>query len=114
MTIETSEEHEHRPVPGSTIDARSGQHVALCTCGLRIFALTPGHIYGDWRPLVEEARSVVDPLGLERCALCSNAFGYDADEAATYRWRTTGHAGFVCRTCADEVPPLPDDPGGWT
>ena len=47
--------------------------------------------------------AVIDPLGLERCAVCSNAFSYDADEPATYRWRRTGHAGFVCRYCAETV-----------
>ena len=47
--------------------------------------------------------AVVDPLGLERCAVCSNAFSHDADEPATYRWRRTGHAGFVCRYCAETV-----------
>ena len=55
----------------------------------------------------------IDPLGLERCAVCSNAFSYDADEAATYRWRRSGHAGFVCRSCAGNVPTTDDDPDGW-
>ncbi len=50
-----------------------------------------------------EACGVIDPLGLERCAICENAFAYDADEQATYRWRRTGHRGFVCRYCAETV-----------
>jgi len=41
-----------------------------------------------------------DPLGLERCALCTNAFAYDADELATSRWQASGRRGFVCRWCA--------------
>lgn len=46
---------------------------------------------------------VDDPLGLERCAVCTNAFAYEADEAATYRWRRSGRSGFVCRWCAPEL-----------
>ena len=57
----------------------------------------------DHRPAPRAQTSVADPLGLERCAVCANAFGSDADEAATYRWRRLGLAGFVCRYCADEV-----------
>ncbi|HVC14458.1 MAG TPA: hypothetical protein VND62_06325 [Acidimicrobiales bacterium] len=60
------------------------------------------------------APAAVDPLGLERCALCANAFSYDADETATYRWRRTGRHGFVCRWCADDVPAVPDDPESWS
>jgi hypothetical protein len=43
---------------------------------------------------------IVDPLGLERCAVCGNAFEYDADPAATEAWQQSGHDGFVCRWCA--------------
>ena len=48
-TIESTEEHEHRPARGAAIDARSGQHVSRCSCGLRIVAVTPGSAYGEWR-----------------------------------------------------------------
>ena len=41
-----------------------------------------------------------DPLGLERCAICTNAFEYDADKQATKIWRASGRAGFVCDWCA--------------
>jgi hypothetical protein len=43
---------------------------------------------------------VQDPLGLERCAQCGNAFAYDADAEATARWQAQGHSSFVCRWCA--------------
>ena len=111
--IEHGQEHEHHPAPGAVIDARSGQHLSRCSCGLTIVALTPGSAYGDWLPYYPETTipvsdtgagpRVVDPLGLERCAVCANAFSYDGDEAATYHWRRTGHVGFVCRYCADEI-----------
>jgi uncharacterized protein YlaI len=46
---------------------------------------------------------VLDPLGLRRCSLCSNAFAYDADETLTARLRRVGilaPSSFVCRFCA--------------
>ncbi len=41
-----------------------------------------------------------DPLGLERCAVCSNAFEHDADAEATEHWNRRGYSGFVCESCA--------------
>ncbi len=55
-TIESTEEHEHRPARGAAIDARSGQQVSRCSCGLRIVAVTPGSAYGEWR-IVDEVSS---------------------------------------------------------
>jgi hypothetical protein len=46
---------------------------------------------------------VMDPLGLERCALCANAFSYDADSEATAAWQEAGYEGFVCRWCAPRL-----------
>jgi uncharacterized protein YlaI len=45
----------------------------------------------------------VDPLGLERCVLCHNAFVYDADDEATQRLNELADIGFICRYCAEEV-----------
>ena len=43
---------------------------------------------------------VIDPLGLERCEVCTNAFSYDADERATAIWCACGNRGFLCKWCA--------------
>jgi hypothetical protein len=43
---------------------------------------------------------IIDPLGLNRCQICSNAFEYDFDENATVIWRAYGNRGFVCKQCA--------------
>ena len=54
-SIESAAEHEHRPAPGAVVDARSGyRHVSTCTCGVRIVAVTPGRMYGEWRILIDE------------------------------------------------------------
>jgi len=47
--------------------------------------------------------TTIDPLGLERCAACGNAFSYDADPDATAHWQDTGREGFVCRWCAESA-----------
>ena len=41
-----------------------------------------------------------DPLGLERCAVCSNAFAFEADDPASARRWQRGYSGFVCESCA--------------
>ena len=46
---------------------------------------------------------VVDPLGLERCSMCGNAFAYDADDEWTRRLRESGESGFICRWCAERL-----------
>lgn len=46
------------------------------------------------------AYTTIDPLGLERCAICANAFVLDADAEATEIYRRAGGRGFVCRWCA--------------
>lgn len=53
--------------------------------------------------VAQSMSGVADPLGLERCAVCGNAFGYEADETATYRWRRSGRSGFVCYRCTPEL-----------
>lgn len=45
---------------------------------------------------------ITDPLGLERCAVCGNAFYYDKDSEASAIWQLSGHHGFVCRWCAED------------
>jgi rubredoxin len=50
--------------------------------------------------------TALDPLGLRRCAVCGNAFVYDADQAATEQLRRAGRIGprdFVCRWCAPRL-----------
>jgi hypothetical protein len=47
---------------------------------------------------------VIDPLGLERCAVCGNAYIYDADPDATSAWRDAGQTGFVCKWCSAREP----------
>lgn len=42
----------------------------------------------------------IDILGLERCAICTNAHEHDADPRATAIWRACGNRGFLCRWCA--------------
>jgi hypothetical protein len=47
--------------------------------------------------------TTIDPLGLRRCAYCSNAFVYDAEPAVTERLRRDGALGpkdFICHWCA--------------
>lgn len=46
---------------------------------------------------------ITDPLGLERCAVCGNAFYYDKDKEASAIWQLSGHHGFVCHWCAEEL-----------
>ena len=97
-------------VLGNVGDPHSGH---ACRDAEVLASVAGWYVSGAWG-LVTDARVApvsdagsgptgADLLGLERCAVCTNAFGYDADEPATYRWRRTGHAGFVCRYCADEV-----------
>lgn len=45
---------------------------------------------------------VQDPLGLTRCAMCGNAFSYDADERTSGIVFPRGN-GFVCRWCAPDL-----------
>lgn len=45
---------------------------------------------------------VKDPLGVARCAMCSNAFAYDADERASGILFSEGD-GFICRWCAERL-----------
>lgn len=49
---------------------------------------------------------VVDPLGLDRCAVCQNAFPPERDVAATARALKTGlirPGDFLCRRCARDA-----------
>lgn len=45
---------------------------------------------------------IKDPLGLARCAMCSNAFAYDADERASDILFSEGDK-FVCHGCAQRL-----------
>jgi hypothetical protein len=49
---------------------------------------------------------VMDPLGLRRCALCSNAFTTEEHREATEHLRERGVIGpddFVCRACIARI-----------
>mgnify|MGYP000400981160 CR=1 FL=1 len=49
---------------------------------------------------------VMDPLGLRRCRVCSNAFAYDAHPEATEHLRersVIGPQDFICRWCVERV-----------